>query len=184
MTDIYMTEEKCYECGMCGGEGHICEDIKESIDRFIQMCKDRGMDVATAAEMMEEGYYKPLREEEEINAEIIARLEEESKTKDATIAVLVAELKTCSCDYDDEGELQFNGEAKFKCGSDYYCRLCAEFDNDVLVSGDCGYCTECLEWIPLTKFVLHGEVELSQPCRQCKYHWYNIAEHLHDLVVV
>ncbi len=89
----------------------------------------------------------------------------------------------CSCDYDEEGELQPNGEAKFKCGDGYYCRLCAEYDNDVLVSGEHAYCTECLAWIPLTKFVLPGEVELSQPCRQCKYHWHNIAEHLHDLVV-
>jgi len=74
----------------------------------------------------------------------------------------------CSCDYDEEGELQPNGEAKFKCGDGYYCRLCAEYDNDVLVSGEHAYCTECLAWIPLTKFVQQGKVELAQPCRQCR----------------
>ena len=73
----------------------------------------------------------------------------------------------CNCDYDEEGNLQPNDEPKFKCEDNYYCRLCAEYENDVLISGECAFCIECDTWMTLPKFTDLDE-EISQPCRQCR----------------
>jgi hypothetical protein len=142
--------EKCYECGMRGGEGHVCKPIEEYIEHFIKVCKDRlGMDEATIAEALEGGYYEPLREEKERWRLINEGL--------------------CNCDYDEEGELQPNGEAKFKCGDGYYCRLCAEYNNDVLVRGEDGeedgFCKTCNCWVDLSRF--YNIDGFYQPCRDC-----------------
>jgi len=133
--------EKCYECGMCGGEGHVCEDIKESIDRFIQMCKDRGMDAATAAEMMEEGYYKPLREEKERQR--------------------VLECDDCDNFDNDEEEEEVEGEYEndVLISDKYSSALCTTCNEWVQMNKFVGPDT--------ADFDENGP---SQPCYQCRQH--------------
>lgn len=111
--------------------------------------------------------YDECQEYSEFMAKRHAELLLDSKNE---ISILVSKLNepvACNCDYDEEGNLQQTDEPKFKCGDDYYCRLCAEYENDVLISGECAFCIECDTWMTLPKFTDLDE-EISQPCRQCR----------------